>query len=323
MGASLCLQLAAAHPDCAAKIILIDPTCLAARIGPEGILSLILGFLLPTISIILASLAVPFYTMRGALFSLGLSIPNVPSLLKGFLSLASRYPSFGYTKRHAKALRGVPVTVCTTRGWFFHSSVSGSEWGIDHAHHVQLEASSPIGAGLELDESVWCAEEWYSDGEDEAREMSVTLREVEAKADALQKLGRYDEVLTYLEQVSECLPSPATRRHVEVLWRLARAYHDVFWWKSEGKERSARQGLVTKGLATAFCALQTDGGCASAHLWYALLLSKVGEFEGTKAALVNSFEVREHLTRATQINPTSPGRLYPHRAAPQPQTLNP
>jgi hypothetical protein len=59
---------------------------------------------------------------------------------------------------------------------------------------------------------------------------------------------------------------------------------------------------VSKGLATAFCALQTDSSSASAHVWYGVLLAKVGEFEGPKATILNSFEVRDHFVRAAQIN---------------------
>lgn len=40
----------------------------------------------------------------------------------------------------------------------------------------------------------------------------------------------------------------------------------------------------------------------AAHIWYGVLLAKVGEFEGPKATILNSFEVRDHFTRAAQIN---------------------
>lgn len=79
---------------------------------------------MPVISLIIASLAIPFYTARGSLSSLGLSIPDIPSHLIGFLSLASKYPAYGVTQRHAKFVREIPITVCRTQGWVFSASVT-------------------------------------------------------------------------------------------------------------------------------------------------------------------------------------------------------
>jgi hypothetical protein len=51
--------------------------------------------------------------------------------------------------------------------------------------------------------------------------------QVACRADSLHRARKYCEAVAYLEQVSATLASPTHRSHVEILWRLARAYYEV------------------------------------------------------------------------------------------------
>jgi len=91
----------------------------------------------------------------------------------------------------------------------------------------------------------------------------------------------------------------------ELLWRLARVICE------QGKmcknpEEKAR--LYEEALEIAKKALDNAGesGCFGAHKWYAIILDYASEAKGTKARLVNSYEVKVHLERALEINPLDP-----------------
>ncbi|XP_039982813.1 regulator of microtubule dynamics protein 1 [Xiphias gladius] len=94
----------------------------------------------------------------------------------------------------------------------------------------------------------------------------------------------------------------------EFLWRLARASRDLSLLPDVEAER--KKQLVFGAFEFAKRALEKDDGCFAAHKWYAVCLSDVGDYEGVKVKIGNSYIIREHLERAVELNPRDATSLH-------------
>ncbi|XP_061569650.1 regulator of microtubule dynamics protein 1 [Cololabis saira] len=94
----------------------------------------------------------------------------------------------------------------------------------------------------------------------------------------------------------------------EFLWRLARASRDLSLLPDMNQER--KKQLVFEAFSYAKAALEKDDTCFAAHKWYAVCLSDVGEYEGVKSKIGNSYIIREHLERAIELNPKDATSLH-------------
>ncbi|KAL6098084.1 rmdn1 [Pungitius sinensis] len=94
----------------------------------------------------------------------------------------------------------------------------------------------------------------------------------------------------------------------EFLWRLARASRDLSL--QPNMEAGRKKQLMFDGFEYAKKALEKDDKCFAAHKWYAVCLSDVGEYEGVKTKIGNSYIIREHLERAIELNPKDATSLF-------------
>lgn len=98
-------------------------------------------------------------------------------------------------------------------------------------------------------------------------------------------------------------------RTAGVLWRLARACHHVAATCDHDKKR--KEELTRQGVLLAKEALEADSSNFACHKWMAIMISDVGEFDGTKAQLLNSFIMRVRresaIVRGTCSLPAAPG----------------
>lgn len=117
-----------------------------------------------------------------------------------------------------------------------------------------------------------------------------------AKADAMFDCGERDALYALLLAES----SPTTVNSAAHQWRLARAAYNVAETLADPARRKA---LHYEALAAARAALALDSGSYKAHSWVGIALSKVGEYEGDKATIQNSFVVRDHWLRAAELAP--------------------
>ncbi|KAM4606011.1 regulator of microtubule dynamics protein 1 [Polymixia lowei] len=88
---------------------------------------------------------------------------------------------------------------------------------------------------------------------------------------------------------------------VEFLWRLARVSRDLALMPNMSADQKKK--LMFEAFEYATKALEQDEGCFAAHKWYAVCLSDVGDYEGVKVKIGNSYIIREHLERAIKLNP--------------------
>ncbi|XP_071341851.1 regulator of microtubule dynamics protein 1 [Trachinotus anak] len=94
----------------------------------------------------------------------------------------------------------------------------------------------------------------------------------------------------------------------EFLWRLARASRDLALLPNMEAER--KKQLMFEAFEYAKKALEKDEKCFAAHKWYAVCLSDIGDYEGVKVKIGNSYTIREHLERAIQLNPKDATSLH-------------
>lgn len=92
-----------------------------------------------------------------------------------------------------------------------------------------------------------------------------------------------------------------SRDDAEFLWRLARVTRDMSLLPDTAAD--VKKKLVYESHECAKKALEKDETCFAAHKWYAICLSDIGDYEGIKVKLGNSYIIRDHLQRAIELNP--------------------
>ncbi|XP_043921921.1 regulator of microtubule dynamics protein 1 [Protopterus annectens] len=88
--------------------------------------------------------------------------------------------------------------------------------------------------------------------------------------------------------------------NAELLWRLARASRDLAQLSSTSADNKKK--LIYEALAYAKKSLDKEPNFA-AHKWYAICISDVGDYEGTKAKIANAYVIKEHFQKAIELNP--------------------
>jgi hypothetical protein len=89
---------------------------------------------------------------------------------------------------------------------------------------------------------------------------------------------------------------------VGVMWRLARATYDVSKLKKTPADEAKR--LIYSAYDVIQQALTKTEEIAEVHNWYGIILSRIGDFEGTKVAIANSYKVKSHWEKAIELKPS-------------------
>ena len=99
------------------------------------------------------------------------------------------------------------------------------------------------------------------------------------------------------------LLDPLANEHgsdVAYLWRMARYHFNV---SDNTTDEAAIAASLSTGFEFAQSALAADSNSADAHGYYGILIGRVGEIEGTRQKIINSFAVRDHTIRAIALDP--------------------
>ncbi|XP_029001599.1 regulator of microtubule dynamics protein 1 [Betta splendens] len=94
----------------------------------------------------------------------------------------------------------------------------------------------------------------------------------------------------------------------DFLWRLARTCRDMALLPGTAADR--KKQLAFDGFEYAKKALERNDNCFAAHKWFAVCLSDIGDYEGVKVKIGNSYIIREHMERAVELNPRDATSLY-------------
>ncbi|ETW08059.1 hypothetical protein H310_02426 [Aphanomyces invadans] len=122
---------------------------------------------------------------------------------------------------------------------------------------------------------------------------------VAVKAEELYNSPSYSrrELMQFLERAVDANP-----RDVGLLWRLARAKYDVATLPSTTPVE--KKTLIYRARDVIQSALELDANDFAVHKWFGIVLSSIGEFEGSKVTIANSFIVRDHWLKAIELNPS-------------------
>ncbi|XP_068088245.1 regulator of microtubule dynamics protein 2 [Hyperolius riggenbachi] len=94
---------------------------------------------------------------------------------------------------------------------------------------------------------------------------------------------------------------------VEFLWRLARAYSDMFFLTNDAEEK---KNYAANGKNVAGKAIQLDDMNAGGHRWYAIMCGYMSEFDNVQNKIKNGYLFKEHLDKAIQLHPEDPLQYY-------------
>ncbi|MEE9464826.1 MAG: hypothetical protein V3W14_04525 [Candidatus Neomarinimicrobiota bacterium] len=132
---------------------------------------------------------------------------------------------------------------------------------------------------------------WAAAGQLTAQEATDVWQRIDDLSDAKD----FDDVFALLEPLANDHGSD-----VEYLWRMARHHFNV-------SDNTTDEAVIETALYTGFkfaqSALAADSNSADAHGYYGILIGRVGEIEGMKQKIINSFAVRDHTLRAIALDP--------------------
>lgn len=122
------------------------------------------------------------------------------------------------------------------------------------------------------------------------------------QADAKYDDDNFSATYELLGQAEQLEPD-----NFEVIWSLAR----VHWALSDNSEdEEVISENIYAGFDYAKRALEMDDGRAESHKWYGILIGRVGELEGTKQKILNSYEVKDHTLKALELDPEDDGNFH-------------
>ncbi|KAK7115175.1 regulator of microtubule dynamics protein 1-like [Littorina saxatilis] len=129
---------------------------------------------------------------------------------------------------------------------------------------------------------------------------AARITQIITEADSLYDSHNFKEVLAFL------------REHVdvendEVLWRLARALSDN---SKLTDDKALKKQLLFEAFDVIKRALALNDMNFACHKWYAILMDKTAELEGTKARISNAYVVKDHFMKASELNPKDATTLY-------------
>uniref|UniRef100_A0A803KCJ7 Regulator of microtubule dynamics protein 2 n=1 Tax=Xenopus tropicalis TaxID=8364 RepID=A0A803KCJ7_XENTR len=94
---------------------------------------------------------------------------------------------------------------------------------------------------------------------------------------------------------------------VEFLWRLARAYGDMFDMTSDVEEK---KNYAANGKSIAGKAIQLEDCSAESHRWFAIMCGYLSEYESVQDKIKNGYLFKEHLDKAIELDPKDPLQYY-------------
>ncbi|XP_011342925.1 regulator of microtubule dynamics protein 1 isoform X2 [Ooceraea biroi] len=120
-----------------------------------------------------------------------------------------------------------------------------------------------------------------------------------AKADVLFDQGDYKGVYDLLSKYEDS-------KDVEILWRLSR----VIYKMSETANDVEARKLIYHGYDLVRVALGIQEDHFAVQKWMSVFLNSKSSLDGTKAHLKELYNIKKHMLRASELNPTDATTLY-------------
>ncbi|XP_063161672.1 regulator of microtubule dynamics protein 2 isoform X1 [Candoia aspera] len=97
------------------------------------------------------------------------------------------------------------------------------------------------------------------------------------------------------------------RNHPGFLWRLARAYGDMFELTADADEK---KNYAAEGKLVGENAINLDPSSAESHQWFAVMCGYLSQFETIQNKIRNGYLFKEHLDKAVALKPQDPLLYY-------------
>ncbi|KAI9996605.1 hypothetical protein PInf_014337 [Phytophthora infestans] len=125
------------------------------------------------------------------------------------------------------------------------------------------------------------------------------------KAEELYNYNSFDrrELLNKLKEMHAAHPED-----IGVIWRLTRAAYDVSNLKATSADEKKELTYYARDIIQKGLDLTED--VAAVHNWYGIILSSIGDYEGSKVSIANSYVIKSHWEKAVELNPSNPTTYY-------------
>ncbi len=123
------------------------------------------------------------------------------------------------------------------------------------------------------------------------------------KIDHLNDLKDYSNALKLLKEQKSNYSE-----NEQYLWRLSRAYFTIGDQNQDSEQ--IQKDNYYPGLKLAEKCLKINPNLAEGHQYYAILIGKIGELEGTKQKIINSYEVKKHALKAIELDPENDSNYH-------------
>jgi len=137
---------------------------------------------------------------------------------------------------------------------------------------------------------------------------TATLAQGKVKAllDQAEKLHEDKNYSATMEKLREA--EKLDKDNPEILWKIARAYFDFADQQPDNIE--VQKANLYPGFDYAKKCVESAPNVAGGHQYYAILIGRIGEIEGTKQKITNSYAVREHTEKAIALDPKNDSNYH-------------
>ncbi|XP_066467649.1 regulator of microtubule dynamics protein 2 [Tiliqua scincoides] len=97
------------------------------------------------------------------------------------------------------------------------------------------------------------------------------------------------------------------KNYAGFLWRLARAYGDMFEITTDAEEKKS---YASEGKLVGENAVNLDSSSAESHQWFAMMCGYMSRFESIQNKIKNGYLFKEHLDKAIELKPQDPLLYY-------------
>lgn len=132
---------------------------------------------------------------------------------------------------------------------------------------------------------------------------NAQLRKILDEAEKLHDAKDYTATMEKLRAAEKI-----AKDNPEVLWKIARAYFDFADQQPENLE--VQKENIYPGFEYAKRCVQVAPDVAGGHQYYAILIGRIGEIEGTKQKIENSYAVKEHTLKAIELDPDNDSNYH-------------
>ncbi|XP_051021769.1 regulator of microtubule dynamics protein 2 isoform X4 [Acomys russatus] len=190
------------------------------------------------------------------------------------------------------------LTVEVTSGPFEEESFPASPFDEAIPSPVELNEIRYITANTDTEDQSFPVPKAFNTHTEELK-LDVLLQKVDhLRMNEADKMESFELLCDHKEKFSE---------EIEFLWRLARAYGDMYDLSTNTQEKKHYANIGKTLGERAITRAPMNGHC---HLWYAVLCGHVSEFEGLQNKISCGHLFKEHLDIAIQLLPEEPLLYY-------------